>query len=77
MPRQLNVRSDIAYDTANRLARQLGATTTEVTRFLDLHPPDVLIPAVPDDDQHAGPRRTHSPLDQLEAGAEVRSSHDG
>ncbi|PZQ11867.1 MAG: transcription factor [Ancylobacter novellus] len=30
MPRQLNVRSDRAYETANRLARRLGASTTEV-----------------------------------------------
>jgi hypothetical protein len=30
MARQLNVRSDEAYETAHRLARQLKLTTTEV-----------------------------------------------
>lgn len=36
MPKQLNVRSDAAYDTATKLARRLGTTTTEVVvRALD------------------------------------------
>lgn len=30
MPRQLNIRSDRAYETANRLSRRLGTSTTEV-----------------------------------------------
>ena len=30
MPRQLNVRSDRAYEAANRLSRRLGVSTTEV-----------------------------------------------
>lgn len=36
MARQLNVRSDRAYDTASRLSRRLGISTTEVVlRALD------------------------------------------
>lgn len=36
MPRQLNIRNDHAYETANRLARRLGASTTDVVvRALD------------------------------------------
>jgi len=30
VPKQLNIRSDVAYETANMLARRLGATTTDV-----------------------------------------------
>ena len=30
MPRQLNIRSDEAYETAHRLAEHLGQTTTKI-----------------------------------------------
>ena len=30
MQKQLNIRSDMAYETATQLARRLGTTTTEV-----------------------------------------------
>lgn len=32
MPRQLNIRSDDAYETAHRLAAHLGETTTKVVK---------------------------------------------
>lgn len=36
MPKQLNIRSDAAYDTATMLARRLDTTTTDVVvRALD------------------------------------------
>lgn len=50
MPKQLNIRSDSAYETAQRLAKRLGTTTTEVViRALERYDRETYRPLTYDD----------------------------